>query len=224
MIPLPLDTALKMDGLKFLRTIPARYTPLVIMDPQYRGILDKLNYGNEGERQKGRAALPQMTTDMISNFAREIARILKPSGHCFLWMDKFHLCTGDLRRVFERDGDGDLGLQVVDMLTWSKGRIGMGYRTRSIGEYMLVIQKQPIRAKGIWTDHGIPDVWVEKVPDRTHVHEKPASLIRRLMEAVTKPGDIVVDPCAGSFRTMTVALAADRHFLGCDINGPLRAS
>ena len=55
MIPLPLDTALKMDGLKFLRTIPARYTPLVIMDPQYRGILDKLNYGNEGERQKGRA-------------------------------------------------------------------------------------------------------------------------------------------------------------------------
>lgn len=222
MIP-HLDRRNKMEGLKFLKLIPASYTPLVIFDPQYRGVLDKLSYGNEGARQKGRAALPQMTTDTISNFARQIARVLKPSGHCFLWMDKFHLCTGDLRRVFERNGDGNLGMQVVDMLTWSKGRIGMGYRTRSIGEYMLAIQKQPIRAKGIWTDHGIPDVWIEKVPNRTHVHEKPAALIQRLIEAVTKPGDIVVNPCAGSFGTMTAALTSGRHFLGCDINGALRA-
>jgi site-specific DNA-methyltransferase (adenine-specific) len=223
MTSLLLDTALKMDGLKFLREIPDNYTPLVIFDPQYRGVLDKLAYGNEGARQKGRAALPQMTTDTISNFAREIARILKPSGHCFLWMDKFHLCTGDLRRIFERNGDGNLGMQVVDMLTWSKGRIGMGYRTRGMGEYMLTIQKQPIRAKGVWTDHGIPDVWIEKVADRTHVHEKPTMLVRRLIRAVTKSGDIVVNPCAGSFGTMAAALATGRHFLGCDINGPLRA-
>ena len=29
-------------------------TPLVFFDPQYRGVLDKLKYGNEGADRKGR--------------------------------------------------------------------------------------------------------------------------------------------------------------------------
>jgi hypothetical protein len=32
--------------------------PLVFFDPQYRGVLDMLKYGNEGARQKGRFNLP----------------------------------------------------------------------------------------------------------------------------------------------------------------------
>ena len=46
------------DALTLLRLLPDRCTPLVFFDPQYRGVLDKLKYGNEGARQRGRFNLP----------------------------------------------------------------------------------------------------------------------------------------------------------------------
>ena len=41
-----------MDGREFLAELPGASYPLVIFDPQYRGVLDKLSYGNEGERRE----------------------------------------------------------------------------------------------------------------------------------------------------------------------------
>ncbi|HKG70020.1 MAG TPA: hypothetical protein VKA92_14200, partial [Segetibacter sp.] len=63
-------------------------------DPQYRGVMDKMKYGNEGERQKGRAELEQMSEETIKLFIKEIDRVLIPDGHLFLWVDKFHFCEG----------------------------------------------------------------------------------------------------------------------------------
>jgi len=40
-------------------------------------------------------------------------------------------------------------LAIVDMVVWNKGRIGMGYRTRRSSEYLLILQKTPIKSKGI---------------------------------------------------------------------------
>jgi hypothetical protein len=39
-------------------------------------VLDRLNYGNEGERQRGRLSLPAMTSDYIDACCREAARVL----------------------------------------------------------------------------------------------------------------------------------------------------
>ena len=39
----------KTDGLKLLATIPDKTVKTAFFDPQYRGVLDKLSYGNEGE-------------------------------------------------------------------------------------------------------------------------------------------------------------------------------
>jgi site-specific DNA-methyltransferase (adenine-specific) len=38
-----------------------------------------------------------------------------------------------------------------------------------------------------------------------------------LIGAVTRPGDLVVDPAAGSFTVMRVAHQLGRDFIGCDI-------
>ncbi|EAJ3409394.1 site-specific DNA-methyltransferase, partial [Campylobacter coli] len=52
----------KMNGLKLLKLIDKESIKVVFFDPQYRGVLDKLSYGNEGKsRGKERSALPQMT-------------------------------------------------------------------------------------------------------------------------------------------------------------------
>ena len=93
------NTRLKMDGKKFLSLLPESAIPVAFFDPQYRGVLEKLSYGNEGEnRGKRRAALEQMTEKLIAQFIRGIDKALIPSGHLFLWVDKFHLCEGLARR------------------------------------------------------------------------------------------------------------------------------
>jgi site-specific DNA-methyltransferase (adenine-specific) len=205
----------KMDGLKLLREYVVPHSvAAVIFDPQYRSVLGKLKYGNEGARMSDRVALPQMSNDIIKLFIGAISTALRPSGHCFMWVDKLILCEGTFNMGFHFGG-----LEMVDLITWAKPRIGMGYRTRRKCEYLLVLQKIPKRAKGIWTDHGIPDVWQEKIINPTHPHQKPEGLTQRLILAITKLGDLVVDPCAGSYSTMYAANHADRDFLGCDLKG-----
>ena len=211
---LRLNERLRMDGIEFLQTLPKDAVPAAFFDPQYRGILDKMSYGNEGEsRFRARVELPQMTEETIKRFISLISDALIPSGHLFLWIDKFHLCTG-----FTHWLDGT-SLQVVDMLTWNKERFGMGYRTRRTSEHLIVLQKSPKRAKGVWRSHDIPDVWTEKVPRSGHAHAKPVGLQAALVGAVTNTGDLVIDPAAGSFSVLTACAETGRDFLGCDING-----
>ena len=70
------------DGVELLRQIKDRSIKAVFFDPQYRGVLDKMSYGNEGKnRGRDRSALPQMTEKIISEFLAEIERILVPSGY-----------------------------------------------------------------------------------------------------------------------------------------------
>lgn len=213
---LKLDTRQKMDGLKMLKLIPAASIPLVFFDPQYRSVMDRQSYGNEGEtRGKARSELPQMTNKTIHKFIEQIERILIPSGHLMLWVDKYIVVSG-IHSLLEGSS-----LQLVDMITWNKGRMGMGYRSRRYSEHLVVLQKVPVRAKGVWRIHDIPDVWSEKIEngDKNHTHAKPPQLQQKLIRAVTNKGDVVVDPAAGGFSVLTAALATERHFLGCDILG-----
>lgn len=119
------DLPNQADGLVFLDSLQASAFPLCIFDPQYRGVLDRQKYGNEGERQKDRAKLVQMDDELIGRFVEKIDRVLIGSGHLLLWLDKYHLCTG------VADWIGETDLETVDLIVWNKMRIGMGYRTRS---------------------------------------------------------------------------------------------
>ena len=211
---LQFNKRIKMDGLNFLNKLPENTIPVAFFDPQYRGVLDKLGYGNEGiSRGAARSSLKQMTKDIIQSFIIGIDKVLMPSGHLFLWMDKFHLCTG-----FDEWMDGTK-LGVVDMLTWDKGKIGMGYRTRRRSEHVVILQKQPRRAKGVWKTHTIPDVWQEEVKKNGYAHKKPINLQGELMAAVSNDADIVIDPAAGSFSVLEACKLRRRNFLGCDIRG-----
>lgn len=102
----------KMNGLKLLKLIDKESIKVVFFDPQYRGVLDKLSYGNEGKsRGRERSELPQMTKEIILTFINQIEKILKPNGYLFLWVDKFHL--------FEcKDWIGNFkSIEIVDMIT-----------------------------------------------------------------------------------------------------------
>lgn len=199
------------DGIDLLGDINDCSIAATFFDPQYRGVLDKLKYGNEGkQRGKARSNLAQMDEDTIKKFIVEINRVLQASGHLFLWVDKFHLCQGVL------DWFENTDLNLVDMIVWDKGRIGMGYRTRRKSEYLIVAQKNPVKAKACWTDHAIPDVWEERVV-KIHPHSKPIELQRRLIAATTAEGDVVLDPAAGGFSVFEACQTLGRDFIGGDI-------
>lgn len=203
-----LNTAQRGDSLALLQSLRDCCTPLVLFDPQHRGVLDHLKFGNEGERQRGRAELPPMTEQDIDVVCRESARVLKPAGYLARWMDTYCLCEGHHLRVPD--------CKPVDLIAWDSLRIGMGKRTRRRGDYLMILQKPPI-GPGSWRDHGIPNRWPEKVDRKLHPHIKPIGLITRLIAAVTEPGDLVVDPAAGSFVVMHAALDLGREFIGCDL-------
>ncbi len=49
-----------------------------------------------------------------------------------------------------------------------------------------------------------------------HPTQKPVALIARSLRASTNPGDLVLDPFAGSGATGVAALSLGRRFLGCE--------
>jgi site-specific DNA-methyltransferase (adenine-specific) len=156
-----------------------------------------------------------MSEDYIDMCCRESARVLKPTGYLMLWSDAFNLCEGFHLRIADV-------LKCVDLISWDNGRPGNGYRSRRCGDYLVVLQKKPLRARATWRDHGIRSRWREKIdlevyPRELYPHAKPVELIARLIGAVTKPGELVVDPAAGSFVVMHAAHQLGRDFIGCDI-------
>jgi site-specific DNA-methyltransferase (adenine-specific) len=203
-----LDVAQRRDALDLLHSLPDGCASLAFFDPQHRAVLDKLKFGNEKSRQRGRAQLPSMSEDYIDACCREIARALVPGGYFMRWVDTYGLCEAHHLRITE--------LKPVDLIAWDSLRMGMGKRSRRRGDYLIVLQKPPIGAR-TWKDHGIPSRWPEKVDRARHAHIKPSDLISRLIAAVTQPGDIVLDPAAGSFVVMEAAGRLDRRFVGCDI-------
>jgi len=202
------NVAQRGDALELLRSLPDRNASVVFFDPQHRSVLDHLKFGNEGARQVGRAALPTMSEPYTDLCLRESARILTPSGYVFYWLDTFCLCMGAHLRVADV-------LRPVDLIAWDNLKMGMGKRSRRRGDYVLALQKKPVTPK-TWTDHGIPNRWPEKIDRRRHPHLKPTELTSRLIAAVTKPNDLIVDPAAGSFVVLKIAGLLGRRFIGCD--------
>src|SRR5262249_41269737 len=156
------NVAQRGDALDLLTSLPDDSVAVAFFDPQFREVLDKLAYGNEGARQAERCNLPQMSADYIDDCCREIARVLRPSGYCMRWIDTYGLCEGQHLRV-------DC-LKCVGLMAWDNQRMGMGYRLRQHGDYLLVLQKPPTKAKATWRDHGIADRWSEKVDRKIHPH------------------------------------------------------
>ena len=59
------------NGLDLLSEVNDESIATAFFDPQYRGVLDKLKYGNEGkQRGKARSSLVQMDENTIISFIK----------------------------------------------------------------------------------------------------------------------------------------------------------
>lgn len=53
---------------------------------------------------------------------------------------------------------------------------------------------------------------------RIHPTQKPVSVLKRLIEIFTDPGDVVIDPCCGSGTTLRAAMELGREAYGFEID------
>lgn len=58
----------------------------------------------------------------------------------------------------------------------------------------------------------------EKGIKKIHPTQKPVLLLERLIEIFTDPGDVVIDPCAGSGTTLLAAMNKMREAYGFEVN------
>jgi site-specific DNA-methyltransferase (adenine-specific) len=195
------------NGLQLLKSLPENRAKLIFFDPQYEKVKKVL---------KRNYPLKFQMDQEISQFLKEIERILKPSAFCLLWVNKTILNTGRMLKWLIKIPL----LKIVDLLVWYKqNTLGMSSWLRSQAEFVFLLQKQPTNHK-LFKNRSFGNVWVEDqltISKRKHPHQKPKGLIKAIIEATTEPGDLVVDPCAGSFMVLEVCQETGREFMGCDL-------
>lgn len=58
---------------------------------------------------------------------------------------------------------------------------------------------------------------VDNTYPKIHATQKPIPVLRRLIEIFTDPGDVVIDPCAGSGSTLRAAAELNRSAYGFEV-------
>lgn len=88
-------------------------------------------------------------------------------------------------------------------------------------EYGLVLYRDKLPKFN--NDHEMVFNWFRWEKDgkeipKVHPTQKPLKLLKRLIEIFTDPGDVVIDPCAGSGSTLRAAYELGRNAYGFEIS------
>ena len=223
------------DGLSLMAGMPDDSVDCIWTDPPYllsndgfTCVAGKRVSVNKGEWDRSAG----IESDHEFNLAwlRECYRVLKPAGT--IWV------TGTLH-IYLSVGMAmmQLGFRILNDVTWEKSNpppnLGCRCFTHST-ETLLWATKAPKGSKHKYTFHyqdmraenggkQMKTVWRFPAAGRDekklgkHPTQKPIALIDRCLRASTNPGDLVLDPFAGSASTGIAALSINRNFIGCDI-------
>jgi adenine-specific DNA-methyltransferase len=191
------------DALLWLPTIDAGTARAVIFDPPYA-----VGTPVRG-REDGAAGSVYGPLSFMSRALREVTRILMPGGVCLVFADWRRMA--DLAYIAST-----VGLRPATTVAWTRSRPGTGGLLRSAWDPILVVARgvpdaidRAAIANVVNADYELP---------RKHPYGKPAAVYRHILQRVVRPGDLVVDPFAGSRSSQLAAEELGARWLGCDID------
>lgn len=199
------------DCLTVLRHMDADSIDMIITDPPYG-----IDYQSCFPRSKDPTARFKKITNDKRPFIwwiYDAYRILKEGGGvlCF--------SRWDVQQTFI-DAMKIAGFSVKSVLVWDRVHHGMGDLK---GNFAPRYDTCIFAAKGRYIlPNGRPADVIQcqrlNGAKLLHPNEKPAALMRKLVEATTKPGALVLDPFAGSGSTLAAAALTGRQYIGVEID------
>lgn len=192
-----IDEIINGDCRQVLKTLPAASFDLVLTDPPY-GV---------GYRDRAGRAIANDTDlgPVLASF-RDIYRVLKPDRLCiaFHGFNRPELLTAWVAA----------GFTPVDHIVWRKDYASSRRYVKRHHEMAFVLAKgrppkpdRPLADVRAWAYSG----------DRVHPTEKHVDILRPLIESFTRPGELVLDPFAGSGSTCVAAALSGRRYCGIEL-------
>lgn len=189
-----LNQVIHADCLAALPELPDESIDLIVTDPPYL-----VNY----TPRDGRTCHNDDNASWLRPAFRELYRVLKPDRflatfYGWPWIDLF---MSAWRAA---------GFRPVSHLVWIKSHCSREGYTRSFHETGFLLAKgRPPRPAD-----PLPDFLPWKYTgNKYHTNEKPVLAIQPIIETYSSPGDVVLDPFAGSGTTGVVAQACRRQFI-----------
>ncbi|MBI4047634.1 MAG: site-specific DNA-methyltransferase [Devosia nanyangense] len=234
---LPIDTILVGDCIDHMNALPAGSVDLIFADPPYNLQLA------EGLTRPDQSKVDAVDDewDKFESFAhyddftrrwlKAARRLLKPDGA--IWV------IGSYHNIF-RVGTAlqDLDFWLLNDIVWRKANPMPNFRgTRFTNAHETLIwasrsQKSRVTfnyeaMKLSNDDTQMRSDWLfpictgsERLKNdadgKVHPTQKPEALLFRILNATTKPGDVVLDPFFGTGTTGAVARKLGRHFIGIE--------
>lgn len=219
------------DCIKHLRMTPGGTVNLLIADPPYNIGID-YGSGAKADRLPDSAYIP-----WLREWIEAAARTLADDGA--MWVICGHEYAGD-HQIAMRDA----GLHWRSTVTWhetfgvncrrkfNRTSRPMFYYTKHRSRFTFNVEALSTRSKrqeigdrraspagkvldDVWTISRICGTFSERVPGVPT--QLPLALVRRVVLGLSKPGDLVVDPFAGSGTTGVVCAESGRRFNGYEL-------
>jgi site-specific DNA-methyltransferase (adenine-specific) len=229
------------NSLEVMASLPERSVHMVFADPPY-------NLSNDGTSvHSGRRVLVNKgawdrSRGVVEDFSfhhawiEQCRRVLHPDGT--IWISgTYHsifACGHALQLQgwrmlndivwYKPNAAPNLGCRMFtashETLLWAsvskRSRHTFHYADMREAEFAGDIMKKPGKQmRSVWSIP--PPSSAEKVHGK-HPTQKPEALLDRIIRASTNPGDVVLDPFAGSATTGVAALRLQRRFIGIEMN------
>jgi DNA modification methylase len=207
---LPINDVIVSDAIALLKQLGNNSAPLIIADTPY-GI------GYHSNHYKGKNPHAPVTNDwnfQIGSFLRECQRVLVGGGALYLFSrwDVYPLWLPAIKT--------HEALTLKTKIVWVKNNWSAGDLEGCFGnqyeEILFIVKGRHLLRGKRW-----PNIWpFDRVPSTQLLHptQKPTPLLQRAIEASSDPGDLVIDPFAGSGSTGEAAKLSGRSFLLGDID------
>jgi DNA modification methylase len=172
---------------------------MIFTDPPYN-----VNYSNDTGDKIRNDNMGEGFYEFLLSACKNMIRVCK--GAVYICMGAAELHT--LHRAFTSAG-GHWSTFII----WAKNHFALG-RSDYQRQYEPILYGWPIGAKRHWCgDRNQSDVWNFAKPSSNDLHPtmKPVELVCRAIENSSKPGDIVLDPFAGSGSTLIACEKLDRY-------------